>query len=116
MHSIPRNSKIRAFTVVELMIVVLVLSILLAVAVPSWMGARERAREGVCHANLRMIEHAKEQFAMEGKKQAGDSVANSDIWPTYLKSRTFPQCPEGGAYTVGAIGTDPSCSVHGSLP
>ena len=109
-------SKLRAFTLVELMIVVLVLSIILAVAVPSWMSARERSREGVCHANLRMIEHAKEQFAMEGNKQTGDAVANTDIWPTYMKARTFPQCPEAGTYTVGSIGTEPTCSIHGSLP
>ena len=62
------------FTLVEIMIVVLILGILLTIAVPNWMKAREGARAKSCLENLRSIEGAKEQWAMENRKGSGDAV------------------------------------------
>lgn len=101
------------FTLIEILIVVLIIGILLGVAVPQWMRAREAARGKACVDNLRLIDGAKEQWAMENRKGAGDAVVEADLWPHYLKGNAFPTCAGGGAYTIGTIGQPPQCSLHG---
>lgn len=101
-----------AFTLIEMMIVVLILGILLAIAVPSWIKAREGSRRTACLRNLKKIEEAKEIFIVEGKLSAGDSVAEDDLQPTYIKGTEFPACPESGEYTIGEVGEAVTCSVH----
>ena len=104
-----RNTKRnRGFTLVEIMIVVLIIGILAAIAVPNFVKARESARRATCIGNLTQINSAKEQWAMDNKKANGDAVLSTNIAPTYVKS--FPVCPSGGTYTVGNVGTNPSCS------
>jgi prepilin-type N-terminal cleavage/methylation domain-containing protein len=102
----------RAFTLVEIMIVVLIIGILLAVAVPNFMTARETSRSKSCSANLHQVESAKEQYAMDNRLADGTAVTGLSSLSDYIKKT--PQCPSGGTYTVGAIGTDPSCSVGGT--
>ena len=98
----------RGFTLVEIMIVVLIIGILAAIAVPNFVKARESARRATCIGNLTQINSAKEQWAMDNKKSSGDAVTNANIAPAYIKS--FPLCPAGGAYTTAVVGTNPSCS------
>ena len=63
---------------------------------------------------MRQIESAKDQWAIEQKKTTGDTVADTDVAP-YIKGG-YPTCPASGSYTIGTIGTNVSCSVHGALP
>lgn len=102
-----------AFTLVELMVVVMVLGILMAIAVPNWVRARETARRDSCLNNLREIEHAKQRYAMEFRLAGTDAVNEADIAPEFLKNQ-FPQCPNGGTYTLGVVDEQPSCSIHGT--
>jgi prepilin-type N-terminal cleavage/methylation domain-containing protein len=96
------------FTLVEIMIVVLIIGILLAIAVPNFVRARETSRAKSCTANLKQIDSAKEQWAMDNNKTTGDAVAAGDIIPAYIKNT--PLCPSGtAAYDPGAVGTDPVC-------
>ena len=99
----------RAFTLVEIMIVVLIIGILLAIAVPNFIRARESSRTKTCIANLKQIDAAKEQWAMENKAKDGDACGN--LVPDYLKA--MPSCPAGGTYTIGNVGTNPTCSIAG---
>ncbi|MFI5387585.1 MAG: competence type IV pilus major pilin ComGC, partial [Fimbriimonadales bacterium] len=90
---------------------------LMAIAVPNFIRARETSRRNSCIANLKQIDSAKEQWAMDNKKNTGDSPAWSDLVGTtstagYMKSQ--PTCPGGGAYTIDVIGTNPSCSLSAS--
>ncbi|MGC8862798.1 MAG: type II secretion system protein, partial [Armatimonadota bacterium] len=72
------------FTLIEIMIVVLIISVLLAIAIPNFMRARETSRAKACCSNLRQIETAKEQNAMDNKLSDGDDVVG-DLWPDYIK-------------------------------
>lgn len=100
----------RAFTLVEIMIVVLIIGILLAIAVPQFMRARAKSQGSTCVGNLRQIESAKEMFAMENKLANGAPVTINDIWPTYIRQSNKPECPSGGTYTIDNVGTNPTCS------
>jgi len=98
----------KGFTLIEIMIVVMIIGILLAIAVPNFVRARETSRASSCAANLKQIDSAKEQYAMENRLGTGAAVTAANISPNYLKA--MPACPSGGAYTIAAVGTAPSCS------
>ncbi|MDI6828310.1 MAG: prepilin-type N-terminal cleavage/methylation domain-containing protein [Armatimonadota bacterium] len=97
------------FTIIEIMIVVLVISTLLMIAVPSFLHARNTARTKSCVENLKQIYTAKEQFAMENNKSNGDSVTWGDLVPEYIKEQ--PECPAGGEYDILPIGEMVTCSI-----
>ena len=103
----------RGFTLVEIMIVVLIIGILLAIAVPNFIQARESSRQKSCIANLRQIESAKEQWAMDTKAAANAATAIGSLVPTYIK--TTPTCPSSGAYTTGTMAERPTCDVAGHV-
>ncbi len=109
------------FTLIEIMIVVLIIGILLAIAVPNFVKARETSRAKTCISNLKQIDAAKEQWAMDFKKTTGDTPnqgnLTQDVAGTsgqYIKK--WPGCPSGGDYVAGinAVGTDPTCSIGGT--
>ena len=115
-----KNTANRAFTLVEIMIVVLIIGILLAIAVPNFIRAREQSRAKSCSANLKQIDSAKQQWAMDQKIASSSTVvptltvglpsAAALIGPdSYIKA--IPLCPSSGAYTVGNINTDPTCAA-----
>jgi prepilin-type N-terminal cleavage/methylation domain-containing protein len=107
------NRRRRGFTLIEIMIVVLIIGILLAIAVPNFLRARETSRAKSCAGNLRQIETAKEQWAMDNKKGATDTPAlATDLVPNYIK--TAPACPSAGTYTPGDMSTRPTCSIGGT--
>ena len=104
----------RGFTLIEIMIVVLIIGILLAIAVPNFVKARESSRAKSCVANLKQIDSAKEQYAMDAKLTTGGSVAMTNLVGADNYIKATPQCPSGGAYTVGSVGTDPTCNRGGT--
>ena len=76
-------------------------------------------RLNACINNLRLIDSAKQQWALEQRKQTTDTPAVSDLQP-YLGRGTngeMPACPDGGAYTFGTVAEKPTCTVAGhALP
>jgi hypothetical protein len=89
-------------------------AMLAAVAVPNFVKARQTSQENACINNLRQIDAAKNQWALEKGKKTGDVPTQEDLLP-YLSR--WPHCPAGGTYTIGAIGEAPTCSIPGhALP
>ncbi len=104
-----RKRQEQGFTLVEIMVVLLIIGVLVTLALPSWMGARARAQARTCVANLRQIQQAKEAYALVTRARNGTPVSMNDLVPTYLQEE--PRCPAAGGapYTVGAIGSPPTC-------
>ena len=109
-----RNKKKDAgFTLIEIMIVVLIIAILLAIAIPNFLRARETSRAKSCQANMRQIETAKEQWAMDNKMGATDTPTAANLVTEYMRGTedTWPACPSSGTYTGGNMSTRPTCSI-----
>jgi prepilin-type N-terminal cleavage/methylation domain-containing protein len=110
---IKTNSK-AGFTLVEIMIVVAIIGLLAAIAIPNFVKARGTAQKNACINNLRQIDGAKEQWALENKKSAGTATtSDTAAIEAYIKGGA-PKCPGGGSYTYNAVDTNPSCSLSTS--
>ena len=125
------KNKKAGFTLVEIMIVVLIIGILLAIAIPNFIQAREASRSKSCIANLKQIDSAKQQCAMDNKIAATDTTSQFYIDGTgtataspyklvditgatgYLRS--IPSCPAAGLYTAGNVATSPTCSISAGV-
>jgi prepilin-type N-terminal cleavage/methylation domain-containing protein len=108
--------KATAFTLVEIMIVVLIIGILLAIAIPNFVAARETSRAKACVANLKQIDSATQQWCMDNKKSATNygsgPVIATDLVGTDSYIRAVPVCPSGGSYSAATdINSSPTCDI-----
>jgi prepilin-type N-terminal cleavage/methylation domain-containing protein len=93
------NSKRAGFTLVEIMIVVAIIALLAAIAVPGFLRARKRSQASKIINDLRLISGAVDQYAIENAKTSGATV-NVEDWTNYLKKDT--QLYATGADLFGA--------------
>ena len=109
-----------AFTLVEIMIVVLIIGILLNIALPSFITARNSSRSRACIANLKEIDSAKQQYIIDQKLASNYAFGTnwSYLTPTYIRKQ--PACPANGVYTINDGTTNPSCNYatvgNGDVP
>jgi prepilin-type N-terminal cleavage/methylation domain-containing protein len=101
------------FTLVEIMIVVAIIGLLAAIAIPNFSKARSTAQRNACINNLRQIDNAKQLWATENKKTDADVPADSDIMPYLGKGTAMPTCPGNGRYTINAVSANPTCDASG---
>lgn len=95
------------FTLIEIMIVVAIIAMLAAIAIPNIARARQDAQRQACIMNLKAIDAAKEAWAAANQKSDGDPV-DVDGVNKYLGK--IPKCPAGGKYDYGVVGQPPVCS------
>ena len=106
----------QSFANMALLPAVAVPGLLAAIAIPNFVKARSTSQLNACINNLRQIDAAKNQWALEKRKTITDVPNEDDIKP-YLAHNRLPTCPAGGTYTLGAVGETPKCSISGhTLP
>lgn len=99
------------------MIVVVIIGILLNIAMPNLVRAREQTRVKSCMQNLRKMDSAKQQWAIDNKKAGTAVPLSTDIFGTNLYIRgTMPNCPGGYTYALNAVDTEPSCALGKLFP
>ena len=105
---------------ISFFVVIAIIGLLCAIAIPNYVRARACSQANACINNLRQIDGAMQQFAIENQKKVGDPVSYpSDLTP-YIKLNStsqIPSCPASGVYTVSAVGIDPSvlCSLGSNV-
>jgi len=104
------------FTLVEIMIVVAIIGLLAAIAIPNFVRARATSQANACINNLRQIDAAVNEWALEQGQQTGAAPTMSVDLTPYIKlnsNQGIPECPAQGTYTLGKVGDTPqiSCSL-----
>jgi len=108
------NIRRAGFTLVEIMIVVAIIGLLAAIAIPNFVKARDTSQRNACIANLKQIETAKSNWCMEQKKSLTDTPVDSDLYGNDKYIRVAPECPGGGSYGINQVDVTPTCTLSTS--
>ena len=117
-----KSNRKSGFTLVEIMIVVAIIGLLAAIAIPNFVKARTTSQQNACINNLRLIDSSKQQWALEQRQQSTATPVGSDLQP-YLgrgANGELPACPvdpQNGfatSYAPNNVGSKPACDIVAS--
>ena len=114
------SSKKAGFTLVEIMIVVAIIGLLAAIAIPNFVKARTASQKNACIANLKQLEGAKATWALENNKTSTDTPSEANLIGATAYVKTKPTCPGGGddylaAAQIGTVATTATCSLAATM-
>ncbi|TAK98367.1 MAG: prepilin-type N-terminal cleavage/methylation domain-containing protein [Verrucomicrobia bacterium] len=114
-----KSNSATGFTLVEIMIVVAIIGLLAAIAIPNFVKARKNAQTNACINNLRQIDAAKQQWGLETGAAAGSTPGSADIQPFLGRGSAGSvagiYCPLSGpgaplkGYTLNTLNLAPTC-------
>lgn len=115
-----RELRIGGFTLVEIMVVLALIALLAAISVPNYARARTRAQKNTCINNLRLIDWAKQQWALEYRGGIGAPPTKEQIAPYIGRSANIDAvlCPAAGnlttfeeSYSINGVTELPTCKI-----
>lgn len=99
----------KGFTIIEIMIVVAIIAIALAIAIPNFFRMSSISKQTVCINNLKKITAAVEQWAIDNNITSGAGISTEQedsMYANYIRNGK-PKCPSGGDYVLSAVGSNP---------
>ena len=117
-----KTQKLAGFTLVEIMIVVAIIGLLASIAIPNFVTSRKNAQATACINNIRVIQGAKDMWAIEAKKGSTDTPTQADLQPYVGRGSAgqLPTCPNDSgnsfatSYTVNAVDAMVACNIGGA--
>jgi type IV pilus assembly protein PilA len=111
----------KGFTLVELLVVVLILAILMAVAIPAYLSAVHESQRRTCRANMQTLAHVEQAYLLKNPSGGYTSDLNALVADGNIQS--VPKCPDNGSYTIdtgtnnaGPITVHCSVADHDAIP